>query len=292
MKKLINPHIINNSMETQFKYSVALFISLLIVTGFINLYVLKDFLLKAMIDILVIFFSQYLLNPYSILFSFKLKKNEDPQLEEIVHKAMSLLKIKRNPEIFVMDVGDENAMVFGNIFFRGIMFTKGLLNVLNNQELLAITMHELSHLKNHDTETMLIIISSSTLFSILLLNYSIILGILTILLFVLLIPFISRWKEKRADITAVKENRWLIEHFINALIKTGYILQGHISEYFTENYGMGITDFKNIPISILSSAKQDLLNSKEEEKKLLSLIFDTHPSLQERIRYLTDLVPS
>ena len=274
-------------METELKYIIISFISLLAIVGFIDFYVSMLPLLKIIISILAIFLFQYLFTPYIIIFSFKLKKNEDPKLEETVDKAMDLLKIKRKPKVFVMDIDNGNAMVFGNIFFRGIMFTKGLLNVLNNEELLAITMHELSHLKNHDTETMLITVSIPTLAFIALFNYSVIFVIPAFLLFMPIIPFLSRWKEKRADITAVKENRWLVKYFINALVKTGYILDGHISEYLTENDELKMINFKDMPISILSSAKQDLLNNKVKEKKsLLSLFFDTHPSLQERIKYL------
>ena len=267
-------------MEREFKYTLilsAIIISISLIFEFSKL----PFLLKSVITTFAFLFSLYLFNPFLIPHVFELKENEDKRLEEIVEKTVNLLKLKIRPKIFIMDVNYQNAMAFGNIFFKSIMFTKGILDVLNDEELMAITAHELAHLKNHDPEKTLSIVLLLNTLIIFLINYSYVFLLLQLLLSVPLFTFIMRLNEKKADITAVKDNRWLTVHFENALIKTEYILQGHNSDYLKD-----VTDFKNIPLHVLHLAKQDLLNTKEG-KSWFSSFLDTHPSLQERLKYLS-----
>jgi len=231
------------------------------------------FILKAILMITVMFFFEYLLNPFFIIITHDMKKSDNKKLEEIVENTANLLKIKKKPEIFIVEDDYLNAMAFGNIFYRGVMFTEGLLKTLNDKEIMSITAHELSHLKNHDTEMMLSVIIISTILFVYLVQ---VLSIFVAPLFLLLIPFLSflsRQKEKRADITAVKNNKWLAVHFENALLKTGYF-EGDLNAK------------KNIPDSVLLNAKQLLIEHGRRKKKLDLL--STHPSLSERLRYLSE----
>jgi len=231
------------------------------------------FILKAIIIIIDIFFFEYLLNPFFIIIAHNMKKSDNKKLEEIVENTANLLKIKKKPEIFIVESNCQNAMAFGNIFYRGVMFSKGLLETLNEKEIMSITAHELSHLKNLDTEIMLFVIIISTILFVYLVE---VLSIFVVPLFLLLIPFLSflsRQKEKRADITAVKNNKWLAVHFENALLKTGYF-EGFLNTK------------KDISDSVLLNTKQLLIEHGRRKKKLNLL--STHPSLAERLRYLSE----
>jgi len=245
-------------------FSLLLFLSL-VLSAFIpsNLYLEIG-------EVSLIFFVWYSISPLIMIFSLKLKKNDDSNLEHLVEYTTNLFRMKK-PNIFVVRTNYSNALAFGNIFYKAIAYTTGILSSLQDNEIIAVTAHELSHLKNHDMEVQMLGLIGYNILYIYLANIS---YVFVIIMFIMAFPifiFFHRLMEKRADITAVKDNRWLTVHLENALIKIGYL-------------GRTIPNYllKNIPDFQLYFIKQELISNYED-----STLLRTHPSLSERLRYLS-----
>ncbi len=104
---------------------------------------------------------QWLFSPYLVGLTFRLKKaneTEYPELFNIVKEACSYNNIKKMPEIYVALNGSPNAFAYGSpLTGKRIAFTKSILTTLNHNELLAVTGHELGHIKHHDMELLMAI---------------------------------------------------------------------------------------------------------------------------------------
>ncbi len=103
---------------------------------------------------------QWLFGPYLIQATYHTHEvsPSDPQyswLYSIVAEAASYNRISM-PKVFIADVPFPNAFAYGSpIAGRRIAFTMPILRLLNREELLAVTGHELGHLKHRDVEVML-----------------------------------------------------------------------------------------------------------------------------------------
>ncbi len=226
-------------------------------------------------QVVVIFGIWYLISPLIMIILLKMRKSGEG-VTQIVDKVSKKFGIK-TPRVYISYVDFPNALAFGNIFFRGMAVTLPLLDLLNDQELEAVIAHEISHLKNHDPETLILsIIGINSIYSILIYFFPAYIGLIVALYFLGLFPLffaIHRRVEKRADITAVKKDKSYAVPLETALIKIAY-LNDKLPSYVLKN-------FPELQILLM---KYDIISSNYGNRGL----FTTHPSLSERLRYLSD----
>jgi len=100
-----------------------------------------------------IVFVQYLIGPKIIEWTMHVRyvtREEAPGLYEMVEELAQKAKIKM-PRLAVSDTPVPNAFAFGRGISDGrICVTRGIVNLLNEDELKAVLGHELSHIRNHD----------------------------------------------------------------------------------------------------------------------------------------------
>lgn len=251
------------------KYYIFSFILLLLLSFTFSLFIPSTFIAEVS-EILIIFTIWYLISPLIMIYSFRMKKNENLDLEKIVEYTSSLLKMKK-PIVFISYTNTANAFAFGNIFYKAIAFTSGISDALQPNELIGVTAHEISHLKNHDMEIQVLGLISYSILYIYLSNISYIFSTVIFITAFPLFILVHRFLEKRADITAVKDNRWITVYLESALIKIGYL-------------GKTIPNYllKEVPDFQIYFIKQQLIGSYKENS-----IFKTHPPIAERLRYLS-----
>jgi Zn-dependent protease with chaperone function len=96
---------------------------------------------------------QYLLAPYLVLGSAGARdpnQGERWLLSELENLKKSV-NYSKKVELKIADVDIPNAFAVGNFFKRAIVVHRGLLNVLNRNEVRAVLAHELGHIVNRDS---------------------------------------------------------------------------------------------------------------------------------------------
>ncbi|BDC19536.1 M56 family metallopeptidase [Acidianus sp. HS-5] len=226
-------------------------------------------------QIVIIFGLWYLISPLIMVFLLKMRKSGE-EVAKTVEKVSKEFGIK-TPHVYISYVDFPNALAFGNIFFRGMAVTSPLLDLLNDQELEAVIAHEISHLKNHDPEMLILsIMGINSVYSILIYFFPCYIELIVALYFLGLFPLffaIHRKVEKRADITAVKRDKNFAVPLETALIKIAY-LSDKLPSYVLKN-------FPELQVLLM---KYDIISSNYGNGGL----FRTHPSLSERLRYLSN----
>lgn len=250
------------------KYYVVSFLSILIIDILVSSLPI-NFPLFFIFQIVLIFGLWYLISPFIMKLVFKMKP-ADEHSYLIVKNLASIFKVK-TPKVYIADVDFPNAFAFGNIFWRGIAITKPIFNILDDQEISAVIGHELSHLKNKDPEILILsIMGINSIYVGLLYVLQSLTGAIIIFYFLVLFPLffaIHRRVEKRADLTAVKTDNSLTIPLETSLIKLGYIRGDNL---------------RNMPRFQVLLMKYSLTNSKDG-----NAIFRTHPSIPERLQYLS-----
>jgi heat shock protein HtpX len=112
--------------------------------------------------IIVAFIFALILNGFSYFFSDKIvlalyraqpmdeKSSEGKRIHGLVHSVSQRMKIPV-PKLFVIDEKSPNAFATGrNPQNAAVVFTRGILSLLNDEELEGVIAHELSHVKNRD----------------------------------------------------------------------------------------------------------------------------------------------
>ncbi|HAH22068.1 MAG TPA: peptidase [Candidatus Omnitrophica bacterium] len=105
---------------------------------------------------LAMLFIQYMIGPKIIEWSMRVKyvtKSEQPQLYAMVSELAAASKIPM-PKVGIADAAIPNAFAFGRWKADGrVCVTRGIMNLLSEDELRAVLAHEVSHLKNKDVLT-------------------------------------------------------------------------------------------------------------------------------------------
>lgn len=105
---------------------------------------------------LVMMFIQYMLGPKIIEWTMSvryIKRENYPQVFSMV-EGLSMRANIPMPRIGIADIAIPNAFAFGRSLNDGrVCLTRGILDLLNEDELKAVLGHELSHLKNRDVLT-------------------------------------------------------------------------------------------------------------------------------------------
>lgn len=109
---------------------------------------------------LVMMFVQYMIGPFMVEWSMGvkyIKKEQDPELFAMVEGLAKRAGIP-TPRIGVAHIDLPNAFAFGRSLRDGrVCVTKGIMRLLDKDELRAVLGHEISHLKNRDVLTITIL---------------------------------------------------------------------------------------------------------------------------------------
>ncbi|AKA72901.1 heat-shock protein HspX [Saccharolobus solfataricus] len=257
------------------KYYLASFFSILvigIVISSLNINIPYFFL----IQIGLVFSLWYLISPIIMILVFKMRRA--PQDVTFMVEDLSKKYNVKLSKVYIINDNFLNAFAFGNIIFRGIAVTSPLYESLVQEELAAVLSHEIAHIKNYDPEVMLLtIFSINSIYAALIYYLPLVSLFFLIIYFVILLPsvfYVHRKIEKRADLTAVKVNPDITYWLESSLIKIGYL-----SRSIPTNM------LRYVPPIQIFLAKEFIVNHIVDEKSVLS--FRTHPSLKERLLYLS-----
>ncbi|ARM76190.1 M48 family metallopeptidase [Acidianus manzaensis] len=224
------------------------------------------------IQIIIIFASWYFISPLLMILLLKMKRS-NKEIYDLVDQVARQFNLK-TPRTYISYVNFPNALAFGNIIFRGMAITEPLLSFLNDDEVRAVIAHELSHLKNHDPETLILsLIGITSVYSFLIQTFPSFTALIVLLYFFGFFPLffaIHRFVEKRADLTAVKHGNFSVP-LQTALIKIAYL---------SDKVPYPI--LKNFPELQILFMKYDIMNQDTGTG-----FFATHPSVSERLRYLS-----
>ncbi len=149
------------------KLYVSMIISILIVTGasLLILWAISPLIGGITIESLIvmvaiIYFIQWLISPYIIDTIYHVEPYDDRApswLKEAVDRISRESGVKR-PRLMIADLDVPNAFAYGNIIagYR-VAVTRGLLRILEPEEVEAVIGHEIGHLKHKDVIVMMMI---------------------------------------------------------------------------------------------------------------------------------------
>ncbi|MGA2775669.1 MAG: zinc metalloprotease HtpX [Candidatus Omnitrophota bacterium] len=104
----------------------------------------------------VMMFIQYMLGPKIVEWSMHvkyIKRQDNPRLYQMI-EGLAMRAGIPVPRIGIAEIDIPNAFAFGRSVRDGrVCVTRGILNLLNDEETKAVLGHELTHLKNHDVLT-------------------------------------------------------------------------------------------------------------------------------------------
>ena len=109
---------------------------------------------------LVMMFIQYMIGPKIVEWSMHVKyvtPAENPQLHRMVEELANRAGIPK-PRVGIAQISIPNAFAFGRSVSDGrVCVTEGIMRLLDEEELRAVLGHELTHLKNRDMITIMLL---------------------------------------------------------------------------------------------------------------------------------------
>ena len=266
---------------------------------------------------------QYLIGPKMVESTMRVRyvsEAEAPKLHQMVEDLAAKAGIKK-PRIGISETNVPNAFAFGKSKGDGrICVTRGILNLLNENELKAVLGHEMSHINHSDMIVMTLIsvvplicywIFISTLFSsgdrd----NGTAIIGIGALVAYFignLLVLFISRVREYYADEGSVELGNQP-NHLASALYKLVYgsarVNKKELKEveglkaFFVNDIsdaGNEIDDLRSLDLDMDGSISESELEQLKYTKtrvgsgaKIMEL-FSTHPNMVKRVKRLAEM---
>ncbi len=233
------------------------------------------------------FIFQWAISPEIIKFSSHLeyiKDTEYPELHEIVKNLAKEANVIV-PRIAISPSQEPNAFVFGRTRKSATLVVhKGLLSILDRNELSGVIAHELGHLKHNDMMVVTFIsfipmlaylIAQNLFFSSLFgggnnrnnnVDYLIIFGIIAFLVYLiaqLLMLSLSRSRESYADEFSAKTTK-KPANLASALFKISYHNINNVNKQSTSLQSFYIIDFFNV--------QRDMKEIKEHYKEIKSMI--------------------
>ena len=220
----------------------------------------------------------------------EIKESDNPRLFKIVHEVAHLAKIPM-PKVYIMPSDNANAFATGrNPKHAAVAATKGILELLNDDELKGVMAHEMAHVKNRD-----ILISSVA---------ATIAGVISY------VAFMARWAAIFGGFGGRDRGggnilSLIVLAIITPLIAT--IIQLAISrsrEYLADESAAKIT---HTPLALASALEKLTLATKQNplrfgNKAAASLfivnplsakgfinLFSTHPSVESRVKRLRSM---
>lgn len=207
--------------------------------------------------------------------SVKAELIEDDYVTNMVKELSEEIGVKE-PIIMEGNMGNLNAFAVGRKGAGTIVISEQMPHVLDEDELKAVLLHEMSHLKSHDTVIMTVSSAAGYIINYIgfqfkgnVLGFPFYIFFSKVIYNITEIPFlyISRKREYRADRDSAKINGR--KPMINALLKVSRVNR----EIDSDN--------------INRSARQIcILGLKDKHKSRIKRFFSTHPSLENRIDYI------
>lgn len=269
-------------------------------------------------------FIQYMIGPKIVEWSMGvkyIKEGEQPELRTMVANLARAAEIPM-PRIGISEISLPNAFAFGRWKKDGrICVTRGILNLVDRDELRAVLGHEMSHLKNRDVLTITLLsvipfILYRIAFSILFYRRRgdrssgaiILVGLAALILYFisnLLVLYASRIREYFADQGSIKLGN-SPHKLASALYKLVYgsartpkeelrKVEG-LKAFFANDPSSAIKELSELrqldldKSGSIDSAELSVLNSKELKLKFgdrLLEILSTHPNMLKRIKQLS-----
>ncbi|MDE3111942.1 MAG: M48 family metallopeptidase [Chloroflexota bacterium] len=221
----------------------------------------------------------------------ELGPNEEPELRHIVEELGIGLGIP-TPKLYVIEAAAPNAFATGrDPKHASVAVTRGLLNMMDREELQGVIAHELSHVGNRDIRVMLLVtvlvgtvalIADVILRSMfwgggrrdrdrgnagaILLVLGLVLAILTPIVAAIIQMAVSRQREYLADASGALLTRYPAG-LANALKKIA-------------------ADPNALHVANKATASLYIANPLKDHPAFLDHLFDTHPPIEERIRRL------
>ena len=272
---------------------------------------------------LAVLFLQYLFGPKIVESSMgvhQLSEAEAPELHQIVEELAAEANIPK-PKVGISNTMVPNAFAYGRSKRSGhVCVTKGILGLLDRDELKAVLGHEISHIKHNDMAITTIVSAIPLIcyylsFSLMFSgrgdndNGGVVLGFLALIAYFLgqlIVLFISRIREYYADAGSV-ELGCRPEKLASALYKLVYgaakVPESEIKdiegkkEFYLTDISNDRTEFKNLAQldldqdgTISADELRVLRDSKvnvSASNKLMELL-STHPDMLKRIKRLAD----
>ncbi|MGF7118095.1 zinc metalloprotease HtpX [Methanobacterium oryzae] len=266
---------------------------------------------------------QYFAGPKIVETSMRVRyvsREEAPKLHEMVEDLAVKANIPK-PKVGISEIGIPNAFAFGKSKRDGhICVTRGILNLLNEDELKAVLGHEMSHINNRDMIVMTIISAVPLICYWLYISFlfsdgdndsgTALIGIVALAAYFignLIVLFVSRVREYYADEGSVELGSQP-NHLASALYKLVYgtarINDNELKkvEGLKAFFANDVSDAKN-EINDLRSMDLDMDGSISESElaqikytktrvgagsKIME-IFSTHPNMVKRIKRLSEL---
>lgn len=219
----------------------------------------------------------------------------EKQLYNVVEEMKVAAGLQFMPRVFIIEADYMNAFASGYSEKSAMVaITRGLMEKLDRAEMQAVMAHELSHIRHHDIKlTLMVVILSNILLVVLdILFYSVIfrrdrdqqdnrlmffiliLRYILPIMTVILTLFLSRTREYMADAGSVELMRDN-EPMARALLKISQDHEMH-SDQYRQQYG-------ETPHEQLRHAAYLFDPSDLDPVKSLSNMFDTHPSIAQRL---------
>jgi heat shock protein HtpX len=271
---------------------------------------------------------QYLIGPAMVGWTMKVKwvtEQQEPDLHRMVAELAAEACIPK-PKVGISQLNIPNAFAYGRTRHDGrVCVTRGILNLLNRDELRAVLGHEISHIKHRDMAVITLLsavplvlywLAFSFMFRGIGGNrrdggYAALIGIGAFLLYFLtnlLVLYGSRIREYYADLGSVKMGAQP-QHLATALYKLSYgdaryrktremkQVEG-VKAFFVNDPSRAwyeINDFKQVDRDMNGVIDYDELLELRAKKVRLSFgeklkeLFTTHPNMLKRVKHLATL---
>jgi len=275
--------------------------------GALALYLGADLIVTAIL-IVTVNLAQWLFAPF-IIDAIYGTMEADPYEYGYLYDILEDLSIKSGistPKLMISSIPIPNAFAYGSpLTGNRVAITKGLLKILDKDEVAAVLGHELGHLKHKDVQLMMFVsLLPSLLFY---LGYALsfsrsrenrgLLGVGLILvgyLLQFLVLGLSRLREYYADAHSamIKDARKLQSALAKIAVATGYLaLKGHNITEHSQFRALFIYDpyASTRDMELLSDTERLITEIKSRKIGLfenIAELFSTHPNLVKRIKAL------
>ncbi|MCD6488773.1 MAG: M48 family metalloprotease, partial [Desulfurococcales archaeon] len=149
------------------KLYASMFLTIALVTGIsaLILYLILNYLgmfslWHLIIFITLIYILQWIISPYVIDAMYKVRPADSVNYSWL-HQAVKDISMRsgiKPPRLMIADISIPNAFAYGNMLTGyKVAVTRGLLNIMPKDEVVAVIGHELGHIKHKDVAIMMIV---------------------------------------------------------------------------------------------------------------------------------------